>query len=133
MTHEGSDPSAAHLEHSFVHEYTPRETTTQSSPQLKKTSNPEGWKCNQRGGRHLGSVPSGQLSFETCAAQDCRCDCSAITMQHRQHIRELAGKVWQQEGDRGMETLVERYIEVAEPNMKTMSKHGELLVQPKCQ
>ena len=128
VTEEGRDPSAVHLEHSFVHQYTPRETCTQGSPGLKRTANPAAWKRNKRGLRHKGVEPSGALSFETCAAAECRCQCSEVSMEHRQHIQGLANSVWSKEGEKGIRELIAFFVDVKEPNMKTIAKHGNIIL-----
>lgn len=122
VTDDGRNSSAAHLELSFEHDYQARETSVvDQSPPLKKQKNEATWKRNVRGPRHLAEPAP--VVVESCVRK-CSGQCKDVLLQHRLELRDCFQTIWAKEGEHGARAYLERLIDVVEPNMATMAKHG---------
>jgi hypothetical protein len=132
VTEAGRDDAIAHLEVSFVHQYEERQTVTENqTPPQRKVGRPETWKKNKRSLR--ASMSRVETSCDAdlvegnaaCQAHDkCSAECLSVSLIHRQEARALARKVWKELGQVGFYAFVEGPIDVKEPNMTTIAKHG---------
>jgi hypothetical protein len=129
LTDAGRNEATTHLDHHFVHDYTPRPThVVGMSPPLKKVALPGTWLKNQRGMKRgavdvahpvVDAVPS------TCGTPNCKKQCANITQEHRQELALKAHNLWTELGEEGLRIHVERFIDVKESNLKSMKLHGE--------
>ena len=124
VTEAGRNPELAHLEHSFQHQYVPRNTTEVNvTPPMKQQRKESTWKQNQRSIRHPKSEVDEVVAC-SCSCKSGTRECGTLTLPHRIELRTHVNRIWLESGESGIRAYLERYIGVVEPNMKTMAKHG---------
>lgn len=124
VTEAGRNPELTHLEHSFQHQYVPRNTTEVNvTPPMKQQRKESTWKQNQRSVRHPKSEPDEVVAC-SCSCNSGTRNCGTVTLPHRIELRTHVNRIWLESGESGIRAYLERYIGVVEPSMKTMAKHG---------
>ena len=128
VTEAGRNESTAHLEQHFVHDYTPIQTRVVGEvPALRKFATPKSWKRNNRAARWVPSPVccTGLQAPSTCSAKNCSQQCGEVTAVHRTELGMAVEEVWSKQGEAGLRVYLERLIDVREPNLETMAKHGD--------
>ena len=111
-----------------MHDYTPIQTRVVGEvPALRKFATPKSWKQNNRAARwvHSPVCCTGLHAHSTCSAKSCNQQCGEVTSVHRTELGMAVEEVWSKQGEAGLRVYLERLIDVREPNLETMAKHGD--------